>query len=183
MDHCGTQTIETERLILRRFEPDDAKAMYINWASDPEVTKYLTWPTHSSIEVSRKIITDWVSRYVNDDVYLWAIVPKDFGEPVGSIAAVKVDNDLSMVHIGYCIGRKFWHKGITSEALKAVTDFFFDKVGANRVEARHDPNNPNSGKVMKKAGLLYEGTMRQADRNNQGIVDMACYGLLRSDRQ
>ena len=61
-----------------------------------------------------------------------------------------------------------------TEAVKAVMEFLFDEVGYHRVEAMHDPNNPNSGKVMKKCGMKYEGTLRQADRNNQGVCD-ACY--------
>ena len=69
-----------------------------------------------------------------------------------------------------------------SEALKAVMDFFFDEVGANRIESRHDPNNPHSGMVMKACGMRYEGTVRSADRNNQGLCDACLYGLLRSDR-
>ncbi|MBR4142117.1 MAG: GNAT family N-acetyltransferase, partial [Firmicutes bacterium] len=52
MKHCGTQTIETERLILRRLRREDAGAMFRNWTSDPEVTKYLTWPTHESVAVT-----------------------------------------------------------------------------------------------------------------------------------
>ena len=55
MKHCGTQRIETERLLLRRFSIDDADAMFRNWASDPEVTRFLTWPAHSSVEVSRAV--------------------------------------------------------------------------------------------------------------------------------
>ena len=70
-----------------------------------------------------------------------------------------------------------------SEAFSAVIDFFFDQVGANRVESRHDPNNPYSGMVMRKCGLKYEGTLRSSDRNNQGICDASWYGILRSDRK
>ena len=77
MKHCGTKQLETERLILRRFRPEDAAAMYQNWASDDEVTKYLVWPTHSSIEVSQYVINDWVNSYSKDDFYQWAIVPKE----------------------------------------------------------------------------------------------------------
>ena len=61
MNHCGTQLIETGRLVLRQFSIDDAQAMYQNWASDPEVVKYLTWPAHSSIDVTKAIIEDWIS--------------------------------------------------------------------------------------------------------------------------
>ncbi|MBR5059610.1 MAG: GNAT family N-acetyltransferase [Clostridia bacterium] len=184
MDHLGTRTIETERLILRRFTIDDADAMFTNWASDPLVTKYLTWPAHTSADVSRAVIGSWVPSYDRDDYYQWAIVFKEYGDgPVGSISAVHINDDLDLVHVGYCLSRKLWHRGIMSEALKAVLDFFFDEVGANRVESRHDTNNPHSGMVMKKCGMRYEGTMRSADRNNQGICDSSWYALLRSDRR
>ncbi|MCR4906509.1 MAG: GNAT family N-acetyltransferase, partial [Clostridiales bacterium] len=77
-----------------------------------------------------------------------------------------------MVHIGYCIGRAWWHRGIMSEALAAVMDFFFDRVEANRIETRHDVRNPRSGLVMQRCGMHYEGCMRSADRNNQGLSGM-----------
>lgn len=71
--------------------------------------------------------------------------------------------------------------GITTEAFQRLIPFFFDEVGVNRIESMHDPNNPASGKVMQHCGLVYEGTLRQADRNNQGLCDAAYYGLLRED--
>ena len=182
MKHCGTLTLETKRLILRRFAREDAEAMYRNWASDPEVTKYLMWPTHSSMEVSQTEVESWVKSYEDNAYYQWAIVLKETGEPVGSIAAVEVKESIDAVHIGYCVGRTWWHQGITSEALKAVIDFFFDQVEVGRVESRHDPRNPNSGKVMMKCGMKYEGTLRNSDRNNQGICDASYYGLLRPER-
>ena len=74
------------------------------------------------------------------------------------------------------------HTWVFAEPLKAVMDYFFDKVGANRIETRHDPRNPHSGMVMKKCGMKYEGTMRESDRNNQGICDACWYALLRSER-
>lgn len=183
MKHCGTQRIETERLILRRHTVEDAEAMYKNWANDPEVTKFLTWSPHPSSKASRILLEEWVPQYERDNYYQWAIVLKELGdEPIGGISAVTIRDDIDAVQIGYCIGRAFWHKGIMSEALSAVIDFFFDKVGANRIECRHDPRNPHSGMVMKKCGMQYEGTMRSADKNNLGLCDTCWYSLLRSDR-
>lgn len=184
MTHLGTEQIETERLILRRFRLDDAEAMFCNWASDPEVTKFLTWPTHKDADASRQVLQMWVKEYDDPQSYQWAITVKNSGpEPIGSIAAVRVDEVTAMVEIGYCIGRSWWHQGIVSEALKAVMNFMFDKVGANRVQACHDVNNPHSGMVMKKCGMQYEGTLRQFGRNNQGIVDVSYYATLASDRE
>ena len=63
LQHKGTQRLETTRLILRKFTMDDARAMYENWASDPEVTKYLMWPTHTSTDVTKMVLEDWVNSY------------------------------------------------------------------------------------------------------------------------
>ena len=60
LTHKGTQRIETARLILRPFTTDDAQAMFRNWASDAEVTKFMTWPAHESVEISRLVLEDWV---------------------------------------------------------------------------------------------------------------------------
>jgi [ribosomal protein S5]-alanine N-acetyltransferase len=179
MKHLGTKKLETDRLVLRRFVIEDADAMFNNWANDSEVTKYLMWPFHKSVEISRNVLSDWTNQYAKDDYYQWAIILKENGdEPIGSIAVVHKDDDVKMVHIGYCIGKRWWKQGITSEALAALIRFLFEEVGVNRIESRHDPRNPNSGKVMVKCGLKYEGTLREADWNNQGICDSAMYGIL-----
>jgi Acetyltransferases, including N-acetylases of ribosomal proteins len=182
MTHKGTVQLETERLILRRFTLDDAEAMFKNWASDDEVSKYLTWQTHADISVSKAVIGLWLELYQNPNHYSWTIVLKEIGEPIGSIAAVEQREETDMVHIGYCIGKKWWNKGYTSEALKELIRFFFEEVSVNRIESRHDPRNPNSGKVMLKCGLEYEGTLRQADTNNEGgMCDAAYYAILKQD--
>ena len=181
MKHLGTKTIETERLILRPFTLADAEVMFRNWASDPEVTKYLSWPTHDSVEVSRWVLGDWCSHYGEPDFYQWAIVLKELGEPIGSIAAVRSNNEAKWVEIGYCIGPKWWRRGYVSEALNALIRFFFEEVGALRIQAKHDANNPNSGAVMRKCGMVCEGTLRRAGVNNQGIIDEVVYSILREE--
>lgn len=182
MKHFGTQVLETERLILRRFAVEDAQAMYENWASDQEVTRFLTWPPHKSAEISGKILEDWVAEYDKPDFYQWAIVPKNFGQPIGTISVVDKDDRAQKAHIGYCIGKNWWHQGIMSEALEAVMAFLFDEVGYQRLESRHDPRNPHSGAVMRKCGMKYEGTLRKSDWNNQGICDASWYAALKEDR-
>lgn len=181
MNHKGTKTIETERLLLRQFNESDAEAMFKNWETDDKVTEFLRWSTVTNISIAEQILHDWIQKYEHSDFYQWAIVLKEFGEPIGTISVVDKNDNLDIVHIGYCIGSKWWNKGITSEAFKAIIPFFFEEVGVNRIESQHDPNNPNSGKVMQKCGLKYEGTLRQADWNNKGIVDACMYSLLRSE--
>lgn len=182
MKHLGTKRIETDRLVLRRFALEDAKPMFENWASDPEVTKYLTWPAHDKVEVSAWVLEDWISHYEEERFYQWAIVPRDNDDkPIGSISVVRQNNKVESMEIGYCIGEAWWHKGIMTEALKAVMAYLFEEVGANRVSAVHDPNNPHSGGVMRKCGMTFEGTTRRSGWNNQGICDESIYAILKEE--
>lgn len=178
MNHKGTIKIETERLVLRPFYETDASAMYRNWESDSKVTEFLRWQVYTNPEDVLEILQEWIESYARPDFYQWAIVLKSINEPIGTISVVGKNEQLNIVHIGYCIGSKWWHQGITSEAFSAIIPFFFREVGVNRIESQHDPNNPNSGKVMEKCGLKYEGTLRQADWSNKGIVDACMYSLL-----
>lgn len=181
MHHQGTKVIETNRLILRPFRISDGQKMYDNWASDDEVTKFLTWPTHQSVEVTGQLLAYWCNQYEKDDNYQWAICLKESDEPIGSMAIVDGDFRVGRAEIGYCISRKWWGKGITAEALQAAMDYLFGEVGMNRIEARHDVNNPNSGRVMQKCGMKLEGIFSDFGCNNQGVCDIAQYALLKKD--
>lgn len=181
MNHIGTKTLETERLILRRYTLDDVAPMFRNWASDPEVTRYLTWPVHSSEDVTRRVITDWLPRYEQPDTYHWALVPKTVGEPVGDISVVRIDEKIAEAELGWCMGRAWWGQGLMPEAARAVLRCLFEEAGFNRVCAKHDTENLKSGRVMQKIGMTFEGITRQSGRNNRGIVDEARYAILRCD--
>jgi|LSQX01.1.fsa_nt_gb ribosomal-protein-alanine N-acetyltransferase len=181
MLHKGTITLNTQRLLLRRFALADADAMFSNWANDPAVTKYLTWPPHGSLSVTRSILASWQPLYEQVDYYNWAIVLKELGEAVGSIAVVEQSESIRMVHMGFCLGQGWWHKGIMSEALTELIRFFFIDVTANRIESRHNPANPRSGQVMQKCGLQYEGRARQDGLDNQGLHDSMRYAILAED--
>ena len=182
MEHLGTKTLETERLILRKTIENDAEPMFDNWANDERVTKYLTWQPYESAEQLRESYHKFLmSNQEKDDFYDWKIELKELGEPIGSIGVVRQCEDIGEVEIGYCLGYNWWRQGIMTEALNRVIEFLFEEVGVNRITAKHDTNNPNSGKVMKKCGLQHEGTHRQAGKNNQGICDMAIYAILKED--
>ncbi len=181
MNHLGTQCLETERLILRKAVESDAPKMFENWTGDTEVTRYLTWNAHGSISDTQGYIHYLMENYSQPDFYQWIIQLKSTGEPIGNIGVVKVSENIRGAHIGYCMGKKWWHQGIMSEAFSKVIEFLFSEVGMNRIEARHDVRNPHSGGVMIKCGLMREGILRQADVNTSGLCDMAVYSILKSD--
>ena len=79
--HKGTQTLHTERLILRKFSIDDAADMFNNWANDEKVTKFLTWQPHQSIDATRQLLQGWVAAYDNI---------KTYNSPIGTTMAVSI---------------------------------------------------------------------------------------------
>lgn len=182
MQHIGTQSIETPRLRLRCFTADDAPAMYRNWASDPEVTRYLTWPTHKSVAETETVVLDWSEKYRSPDFYNWCMEWKETGEPIGSISVVTFSERAAWAEVGYCMARRLWGRGIMTEALTAVEDFLFAQAGFNRVQAKHDVKNPASGHVMQKTGMTREGILRAYGSNNRGdAIDLALWSILRSE--
>lgn len=181
MNHQGTIRLETERLILRRFEMKDAKDMYKNVTSDPAVNKFLTWTLHENVSETVSLLAGWLEGYQDLERYCWAIELKKIGGVIGTIASPTVRNRTETVDVTYCIGSKWWGKGIVLEALWEIIKFFFDVVQVNRIEAGYDINNPNSGRVLEKIGMQKEGIIRQAGRNNQGLFDIVQCSILREE--
>lgn len=181
MNHKGTIKLETERLILRRFVIEDATAMYENWATEDEVTKFLTWPTHASVDVTKMLLEEWINNYENEDFYNWVIEIKETGEVIGNISVVELQENIEGAVIGYCMGTKWWGKEIMPEAGRAVIKYLFGEVGFHRIASNHDKNNPKSGRVMQKIGMTYEGTLRSAGFCNQGVIDVVWYSILKEE--
>jgi ribosomal-protein-alanine N-acetyltransferase len=180
MIHKSAVTLETERLTLRRFEESDAEAMFRNLYSDAEAMRFLPWEPHTNVTETQKRLADYIAGYSKTDFYAWAIVPNDLGEPIGFIDAA-TDETIDAFKVDYGIGKLWWHKGYTSNALSVLIHFFFHDIRANRVYATHDPRNPNSGAVMRKCGMRLEGILRQTRRRKGEYSDRAMYAILAED--
>ncbi len=183
MEHPGTQRIETARLILRPFAVTDAEAMFRNWAHDPEVTKYLTWPPHADLSVTQGLLRLWAERYQEPDNYNWVLALKDTDEAIGSIAVVHSGEagPVRVATLGYCMGKAWWGLGLMPEAGRAVLAYLFDRAAFTKINAYHDVDNPKSGRVMQKIGMTRVGVLRRESRNNLGIRDMVWYEMLADD--
>lgn len=177
------RTIETERLRLRKYAAEDAEAAFNELYSNDNVMRFSPTPTHSNISETREYIETVLKKYEThpDTAFNWHIELKSSGELIGQIGLGETgyNVDIKAVELGYDIGEKWRRQGYATEALAAVIKFFFEEVGVNRVWAFHDTENPNSGKVLQKCGLKYEGTLRQTHRNHLGDKrDIKLYGLL-----
>lgn len=177
----NTKNLETERLILRKFEIEDAEGMFNNWANDPEVNKFLAWPLHKDVEETKSVISKWISKY-EEGSYNWIVETKDTHEVIGSICEEGKSVKHKTISLGYCYGSKFWNKGYASEVLKRVIEYLLNEEDFYLVEANHRSSNPASGKVMQKAGMKYDGTLRERRINPDGSrADMVCYSIKKEE--
>lgn len=184
LTHKGTKTINTNRLLLRKFKVSDVEEVFKNWANDEEVTRYLTWKPHKSLNVTKVLLNQWVLDYEIFNTYNWAIELENTGDVIGSIGAVNIDEENLSCEIGYCLSKKYWGLGIISEALESIIDYLFLEVNFNRVVAKHHTDNIASGKVMIKCKMTYEGTLREVRKGKNGeFISLAVYSILKSEHK
>ncbi len=149
-------TMETERLLLRPWDENDADALF-KYASDPEVGPRAGWPPHKSREESLNII-----RTLFSSEGMWAVVWKETCEAIGcagylksSASNLKIEAD--QCEVGYWIARPYWGRGICTEALGLVINYCFGVKGFSTLWGTYFPDNPASGRVMVKCGFLDTG--------------------------
>ena len=181
MNVPAVKTLETSRLLLRKFKTTDASAMFENWAGDPNVTRFLSWPPHESETESSKILHEWTEGYSNGSLCNWAITLKSDDAPIGSIGIVSFDNEDLTAEVGYCIGEDWWNRGFTSEALAEVMRYLFLEGVVARVTSKHDPLNPASGAVMQKCGMSLQGVDTQDCTSNLRTCRCNVYAIGRND--
>ena len=159
MNHKGTKTIQTERLLLRKFQSADIPLAYQNWTSDDKVTEFLRWPTHGDISVTERVVADWVSRSAEPDFYQWAIVLKETDEPIGAMGYGPSCNCNLPARegeplIGYWVARPYWNQGICTEALRLMINHIRKTTKIKSLISGHFVDNPASGRVMEKCGFV-----------------------------
>ena len=167
MKALGTQPIETERLILRRFVKNDAQAMFDNWASRSENLTYVTWNPHLNVEQTRNSIRNWVKSYDDPN--------PDY--VIGDISLVSVDEENFSCEIGYILGMDYWGRGLMTEALKAVLSYCLDEIEFKEVNACYASLNPASGRVMEKAGMTFWKTIPDGVKRKDYIADKIYYQI------
>ena len=179
LQHKGTVNLETDRLLLRPFRVEDAEDMFSNWASDPEITRYLTWLPHRSVAETENLLSAWCTLYDDPRIYLWVLELKSTGQAVGSISVVDRSEQHEHCSLGYALSRALWGQGLMTEAVRAVLGFLFREVGCHRVQAWCRVENPASARVMEKAGMTKEACLREIYKTRDGdFTDLYLYSIL-----
>lgn len=173
-------TLETDRLIIRKFTETDIDDFY-EYVSDDEVTRYLLWDTYKNKDVAREYIASIIEKYNRYELAPWGIELKENSKLVGSIDFVKYDYKNFSAEIGYVLNRNYWNKGIMTEALKTIIKFGFEEMNLIRIEMRHNVMNIGSERVIQKNGLKYEGTLRKKEFLKKEFVDVKYYSILKEE--
>jgi RimJ/RimL family protein N-acetyltransferase len=150
-------TVETLRLHLRRPLPVDAERIFQTYAQDREVTRYLEWVPHTSVETTKKFIAFCQDRWTNSVAFPYVITRKD-GELLGMI---EVRPNGHRANFGYVLARPYWGKGFVPEAIAALVKITFGRPNICRMEATCDVENKASARALEKSGFSREGLLRK----------------------
>jgi len=177
--------LETERLLLRKLTLDDAEDMF-EYASDPEVTKYLVWVAHQDIEDSREFLKSVLDRYRKGLVASWGVVHKLDEKLIGTCGYISwlPHGDLgkhARAELGFALSRKYWGQGLMPEAVREVITFGFRKMQLNRIQATCEVENLASERVLEKVGMKFEGVLREYMYAKGAYRDLKMFSILRSE--
>ncbi len=181
LTHIGTNTIETERLILRRFEYTDDEAMLKYWVADEKIQSLYSEPVYSTKDEVKGLLDKYIGSYEKKDYYRWAVVEKTTGECIGQIAYFLVDNKNNFAEIEYCIGSDFQCKGYATEATKSVIAYGFNMMNLHKVQICTKTINTPSKRVIEKCGFVYEGILRDYFYMNGEYVGRLYFSMLRNE--
>lgn len=181
LTHVGTKTIETERLILRKFEYSDDEAMLKYWVADEKIQSLYSEPVYSTKAEVKGLLDKYIGSYEREDYYRWAVIEKASGECIGQIAYFLVDSKNHFAEIEYCIGSAFQCKGYATEATKSVIAFGFNEMNLHKVQICTKTINAPSKRVIEKCGFTYEGTLRDYFFMNGEYVGRLYFSILRSE--
>ncbi|SFB07395.1 MULTISPECIES: GNAT family N-acetyltransferase [unclassified Bacillus (in: firmicutes)] len=177
--YADLPTLETERLILRKLTMDDLEDMFA-YASKDEVTKYVTWETHQTLEDTKRFLEFALNQYEQQKVAPWGMEEKETGKIIGTIDFVWWHPQHHSAEIGYVLNPSYWGKGITTEAARAIIDFGFKNMDLVRIQARCFVENIGSERVMEKTGMEYEGILRKAMFVKGVHHDLKMYSIIKA---
>ena len=173
----NTPTVETERLILRKFETADREDMF-EILSDEKTNTFLPWFTVRNVGEAERFINErYISFYERESAYRYAICLKESMKVVGYIGISDDDSH----DLGYGINRKFWGQGCMTEAFREVLRFAFEENGVFRLTTGCDPENRGSERVMVKCGLIKEADMKQKVWMDGRMRDRVEYRMLKTE--
>jgi ribosomal-protein-alanine N-acetyltransferase len=162
------------------MHPADAESMHA-YASDSEVARHMLWEPHESLRDSENFLRFVRERYARGDPAGWGLEERETGRFIGTCGMQAWRSEHSRAELGYVLARERWGRGLMTEAVAAVVEFGFDRIGFNRLEARCLDGNAASARVLEKVGMTREGTSRSSHFVGGAFLNLHHYAMLRED--
>ena len=181
MEYAKMRELNTPRLRLRRLVPEDAPVYFERIGRSTAVTKYMLWNPHTDISESEASIQKALRRYEEGKCYRWGIALRTDCSLIGVIELLKFNEIDNTCSFAYMLGEDFWNKGYGTEAVKAAFAFAFTELKVSAIHSDHFSDNPASGAVMRKAGMRFQGTVRDKYEKNGRKYDADQYQITASE--
>ncbi|WP_028594999.1 GNAT family N-acetyltransferase [Paenibacillus assamensis] len=172
--------LHTERLHMRKMKVSDSPSLFKIW-SDPDVTEFMNVSSFTEESQAKDLIKLLDELSQDNKAIRYSIIDKVSNEIIGSCGFNYLDFEHAKAEIGYDIAKTSWGRGYATEAIQSLLDYGFSTLELNRIEAKVEPENVNSAKVLRKLNFSFEGTLRQYEKINGVFNDLTMYSKLRSD--
>ncbi|WP_404454887.1 GNAT family N-acetyltransferase [Oceanobacillus kapialis] len=172
--------LTTERLTLKKMHDSDTDGLFALW-SDPAVTEFMNIPAFKDVAQAREMIRLLTSLAEEMKAQRYTIHLKGSGKIIGSCGYNVLDFTNQKTELGYELAKEHWGKGYATEAIRTLVNYAFTELDMHRIEAKVEPQNRNSIRLLQKLGFIFEGTLRDAEKAKGEFVDLAMYARLRTD--
>ncbi|WP_462406311.1 GNAT family N-acetyltransferase [Gracilibacillus sp. Marseille-QA3620] len=172
--------LQTKRLILRKIKASDSTALFKIW-SDREVTRFMNITRLTEEREALDIIAMLDSLFQEGKAIRYSIIHAESNQIIGSCGFNFLDFENLKTEIGYELGKEYWGKGYAGEAINCLVDYAFHTLHFNRVEAKVEPENSNSIRLLEKLHFQFEGTLRKSEKSKGLLIDLNMYSKLITD--
>ncbi|MFJ7662443.1 GNAT family N-acetyltransferase [Lysinibacillus sp. NPDC097162] len=172
--------LNTQRLHLRRMEISDSYSLFKIW-SDPDVTKYMNIASFTHEAQAKEMIELLEELAQANEAIRFSMIEKKSNEIIGTCGFNFIDFDTNKAEIGYDIAKAYWGMGFAPEGIKALLNYAFESLKLNKIEAKVEPANVNSIRVLQKLNFTFEDQVRQYENSNESFIDINIYSLLKTE--
>ena len=178
MKYAEMETLETQRLILRKLTMEDLYDYYERIGSDGEVSRFMLWEPHQDIGETLESFEKTLAAYEEGDYYRWVAEEKNGDGIIGTMSLLRFDEEESSCSFAYMFAKDWWRQGYATEAMTVVLNFAVEKLEIKKITADHFAGNEASGAVMRKLGMVHVGTAKDKYEKHGHKVDAELYELV-----
>jgi len=172
--------LETERFILRKGTVDDRNDLFELYANE-NVVKYLPLNLFKSIE-DAMVEINWYEKIFKEQIGLrWVIEEAKTKKVIGTCGYLNYEKEHNRIEIGYDLNPTYWGQGIMQETLGKIIHFAFMSMDINKIEAKVEPENKASVRLLGKLNFCQEGVLRQHEFEKGKYVDLVLFSILKSE--